>query len=96
MTTEYFDRIGFATIRREPGDNSDTAMDALLNDYIEMSKQDMIRKGVDSAEVEDEANLSIMGAICSYVRYRFSKDNRDGADNLSEYRDQVDELRKSV
>lgn len=96
MTTDYIDRIGFATIRREPGDTSDSAMDALLTDYIEIARKDMVRKGVYFEDAVDESNLSVMGAICSYVRYRFSKDNKDGADNLEEYRDQVDELRKSV
>lgn len=96
MTKEYFDKIGFATIRREPGDTSDPAMDALLTDYIEMARKDMVRKGVNYVDAVDESNLSVMGAICSYVRYRFSKDNKDGVDNLEEYRDQVDELRKSV
>lgn len=95
ISDEYLNRIGFATIRREPGDTSDSSMDQLLKDYIEQARTDMIQKGVDAKTVEDEDNASVRGCIQSYVRWRMSWANRDGVNNLGEYQLQLDELRKS-
>lgn len=95
VSAEYLNRIGFATIRREPGDTSDKAMDALLEEYIEQARADMIRKGVLQAKAQDEEDAGVRGCIQSYVRWRMACTNKDGADNLEEYRLQLDELRKS-
>ncbi len=96
VSSDYLDRIGFATIRREPGDTSDEAMDQLLEDYIEQARADMIQKGVDTDTANDEDNPGVKGCIQSFVRWKFSYTNRDSADNLDEYQLQLDELRKSV
>ena len=96
VSSDYLDRIGFATIRREPGDTSDEAMDQLLEDYIEQARADMIRKGVSSEVANDEEDAGTKGCIQSFVRWRFSYTNRDSSDNLEEYQLQLDELRKSV
>lgn len=95
VSTEYLDRIGFATIRREPGDDTDVAMDALLCDYIEQARADMAQKGVARSVVEDETDAAVMGCVQSYVRWRMAYTVKDDAANLEEYRMQMDELRKS-
>ncbi len=95
VSAEYLDKIGFATIRREPGDTSDTAIDALLTDYIEEARTDMTLKGVNCDVATDESNTSVRGAICSFVRWKMSFSNKDSVPNLDEYRLQVDELRKN-
>lgn len=95
VSADYLDRIGFATIRREPGDDSDAAMDALLRGYIEQARADMVRKGVARSVVADETDAAVMGCIQSYVRWRMAYTGKDDAANLEEYRMQLDELRKS-
>ena len=72
VTTKYLDKIGFATIRREPGDTSDPAMDELLIDYIEQARADMKQKGLDANIAEDEENASVRGCIQSFVRWKMS------------------------
>lgn len=95
VSTEYLNKVGFATIRREPGDTEDEAMDSLLKDYIEEARQDMILKGVNPNVANDESNASVRGAVCSFVRWKMSYDRKDSVPNLDEYRMQVDELRKN-
>lgn len=92
---EYLDSIGFATIRREPGDNSDAAMDALLRYYIEQARADMVQKGVAQSVANDETDAAVRGCVQSYVRWRMAYTARDDVANLEEYRMQLDELRKS-
>lgn len=95
VSSYYLDRIGFATIRREPGDTSDEAMDNLIRDYIEQARADMIRKGVSPYLAEDECSASVQGCIQSFVRWKMAYSNKDSVQNLSEYQLQLDELRKS-
>lgn len=95
VSSEYLDRIGFSTIRREPGDTTDDAMDKLLEDYIEQARADMISKGVTEDTANDETDPRTRGCIQSYVRWKMSDTNRDSSDNLEEYRLQLDELRKN-
>ncbi len=95
VSAEYLDKIGFATIRREPGDTSDEAMDNLIRDYIEQARADMIRKGVAPDLAEDEHNASVRGCIQSFVRWQMAYTNKDSVPNLSEYQLQLDEIRKS-
>lgn len=96
MTQEYLDRIGFATIRREPGDNSDEAIDNLLKDYIEACQADLVRIGVPKEIATDETNASVFGCQCSYVRWRMSFNNSDSVPNRDEYLIQADSLRRSI
>lgn len=96
VSTEYLDRVGFATIRREPGDDSDTAMDGLLTDLIEQAREDMIRKGVTEELANDETNAGVRGCINSYVRWRMAYTNTDSVPNLEEYQMQLDEIRRSI
>lgn len=95
VSAEYLNKIGFATIRREPGDTSDSAMDSLLIDYVEEARSDMILKGVRSDVANNELNNSVRGAICSFVRWKMSFTSKDSVPNLNEYQLQVDELRKN-
>ena len=96
VSAEYLDRIGFATIRREPGDTSDKAMDELLEEYIKQAREDMVQKGVKKEIANDEENPCTKGCIQSFVRWKMSFDNRDSVPNLEEYRIQLDELRKNT
>ncbi len=96
VSSEYLDRIGFATIRREPGDTSDEAMDQLLSDLIEQARADMTMKGLPKDLAADETNASVRGCISSYVRWRMAYANNDAVANLDEYQLQLDELRKST
>lgn len=96
VSAEYLDRIGFATIRREPGDTSDDAMDQLLTDCIEQARADMVMKGVPKEIAIDETNANVRGCIASYVRWRMAYANTDSVANLDEYQLQLDELRKST
>ncbi len=95
VSAEYLDRIGFAAIRREPGDTSDGAMDALLKEYIGQARTDMVRKGLPPDKANDEKDAGVRGCIQSFVRWRMAHANKDSANNLEEYRLQLDELRKS-
>lgn len=93
VSNDYLNKVGFATIRRDIDDTSDTAMDALLSDYIEEARADMELKGVTG--VDDESDVAVRCCICSFVRWKFAYSTNDGANNLEDYRLQVDELRKS-
>lgn len=95
VSAEYLDKIGFATVRREPGDTSDEAMDNLIVDYIEQARANMIDKGADAELVQDETNANVRGCIQSFVRWKMAYTSKDSVPNLEEYRLQLDELRKN-
>lgn len=95
VSNDYLNRIGFATIRREPNDD-DQVMTDLLIDYIEQGRAQLASYGVNPMIAEDEDDPRVRGCIQSYVRWRFAQDNRDSANNLEEFRLQADELRKAV
>lgn len=96
VSIEYLDKVGFATIRREPGDNSDEAIDALLAQYIEQARADLVKVGVAPEIATNEDNPNVLGAINSFVRWKMSFNGSDSTPNRDEYRLQADELRKSV
>lgn len=98
VSIEYLDKVGFATIRREPGQEEpeDQAMDDLIIQYIENCRADLIRVGVPEEIANDEENASVLGCVNSFVRWKLSFTNSDSVPNRDEYRIQADELRKSI
>ena len=94
VSTEYLDKIGFATVRREPGDTSDAAMDSLIEDAIESAREDMILKGVAAEVAEDESDMRTRGCIQSFVRWQIQPTS--ASKDLEEYQLQLDDLRKNM
>lgn len=92
VSAAYLAKIKFA-VRTV---STDQNVEQELTDLIEECRADMINKGVSEDVANSEYNYSTLGCVRSFVRSRFSIDRADIVDNMSDYRLQVDELRKAV
>lgn len=92
VSAAYLAKIKFA-VRTV---STDQNVEQELTDIIEECRADMINKGVIEDVANSESNYLTLGCVRSFVRSRFSIDRADIVDNMSDYRLQVDELRKAV
>lgn len=89
VTAAYLNKIRYS-VRR----NSSTLVDSELTDLIEECRADLQRLGVSSAKATSETDYLTLGAVRSFVRWRFGLSNEDAEQNKNDYLMQVDELRR--
>ncbi len=83
-----------AKIRRAVRRNTSTDVDAELTDIIEECRLDLQQLGVLKTKAEDETDSLILGAVRSFVRWKFGLSNEDADKNREDYMLQRDELRR--
>lgn len=66
-----------------------------LTDLIEECRADLIRLGVLSTKANDETDTLILGAVRSFVRWKFAQDEKEAIWNMQDYMVQRDELRRN-
>lgn len=81
-------------LRRAVRRNTDTDVDAELTDIIEECRLDLQQLGVLTAKTADETDSLILGAVRSFVRWKFGLSNEDAERNRDDYMLQRDELRR--
>jgi len=69
-------------------------VDAELTDIIEECRLDLQQLGVLKTKAEDETDSLILGAVRSFVRWKFGLSNEDADKNREDYMLQRDELRR--
>ena len=93
VTENYLYKIRFAV--RTVSNDSNVLQE--LTDIIEECRAHMVTvAGVKKDVAEDETNPLVLGCVRSFARAKFSDDKDEKADNMADYRLQVDELRKAV
>lgn len=86
---------GYLTkMRRAIRRNPDVDTDAEITDLIEECRHDLIQLGVLETRVNDEADSLILGAIRSFVRWKFGLNTESAEPNKNDYMIQRDELRR--
>lgn len=81
-------------IRRSVRRNSSADIDEELVDIIEECRLDLQELGVLKSKTEDERDRLILGAVRSFVRWKFGLSNEDAESNRNDYYLQRDELRR--
>lgn len=81
-------------IRRAVRRNASVDVDAELTDIIEECRLDLQQLGVLTAKTADETDSLILGAVRSFVRWKFGLSNEDAERNRDDYMLQRDELRR--
>ena len=73
-----------------------TASDIIqeLTDLIEECRADLIQLGVLYAKANDEADPLVLGAVRSFVRWKFAQDEKEALWNMQDYLTQRDEMRR--
>ena len=86
---------GYLTkIRRAIRRNPAVDIDDEITDLIEECRLDLIQLGVLEAKVNDETDSLILGAVRSFVRWKFGMGNDDAEANMRDYMIQRDEMRR--
>lgn len=86
---------GYLTkLRRAVRRNTDTDVDAELTDIIEECRLDLQALGVISSKTADESDSLVLGAVRSFVRWKFGLSNDDADKNRDDYMLQRDEMRR--
>ena len=65
-----------------------------LTDLVEECRADLEALGVLHVKVVDETDPLILGAVRSFVRWKFAQDAKEAESNQSDYMAQRDELRR--
>ena len=89
VSTDYLTKL-----RRAVRRNADTDVDAELTDIIEECRLDLQQLGILSTKTADESDSLILGAVRSFVRWKFGLSNEDAERNRDDYMLQRDELRR--
>ena len=73
-----------------------TASDIIqeLTDLIEECRADLVQLGVLSTKANDEADPLVLGAVRSFVRWKFAQDEKEALWNMADYMTQRDEMRR--
>ena len=81
-------------LRRAVRRNVSSDVDAELTDIIEECRLDLQKLGVLKTKTDDETDSLILGAVRSFVRWKFGLSNEDADKNREDYMLQRDELRR--
>lgn len=65
-----------------------------LTDLIEECRADLVQLGVLSTKANDEADPLVLGAVRSFVRWKFAQDEKEALGNEKDYLTQRDEMRR--
>lgn len=65
-----------------------------LTDLIEECRADLVQLGVLSAKANDETDVLVLGAVRSFVRWKFAQDEKEALWNMQDYLTQRDEMRR--
>lgn len=65
-----------------------------LTDLIEECRADLVQLGVLSTKANDEADPLVLGAVRSFVRWKFAQDEKEALWNMQDYMTQRDEMRR--
>ena len=65
-----------------------------LTDLIEECRADLVQLGVLSTKANDETDPLVLGAVRSFVRWKFAQDEKEALWNMADYMTQRDEMRR--
>jgi len=65
-----------------------------LTDLIEECRADLVQLGVLSDKANDETDVLVLGAVRSFVRWKFAQDEKEALWNMQDYLTQRDEMRR--
>ncbi len=65
-----------------------------LTDLIEECRADLVQLGVLSTKANDETDVLVLGAVRSFVRWKFAQDEKEALWNMQDYLTQRDEMRR--
>lgn len=65
-----------------------------LTDLIEECRADLVQLGVLQAKANDETDVLVLGAVRSFVRWKFAQDEKEALWNMQDYLTQRDEMRR--
>jgi len=65
-----------------------------LTDLIEECRADLVQLGVLSTKANDETDPLVLGAVRSFVRWKFAQDEKEALWNMQDYLTQRDEMRR--
>lgn len=65
-----------------------------LTDLVEECRADLVQLGVLSTKANDETDVLVLGAVRSFVRWKFAQDEKEALWNMQDYLTQRDEMRR--
>ena len=65
-----------------------------LTDLIEECRADLVQLGVLPTKATDETDVLVLGAVRSFVRWKFAQDEKEALWNMADYMTQRDEMRR--
>jgi hypothetical protein len=65
-----------------------------LTDLIEECRADLVQLGVLPTKANDETDVLVLGAVRSFVRWKFAQDEKEALWNMQDYLVQRDEMRR--
>ena len=65
-----------------------------LTDLIEECRADLVQLGVLPTKAHDETDVLVLGAVRSFVRWKFAQDEKEALWNMADYMTQRDEMRR--
>ena len=65
-----------------------------LTDLIEECRADLVQLGVLPTKANDETDVLVLGAVRSFVRWKFAQDEKEALWNMQDYMTQRDEMRR--
>jgi hypothetical protein len=65
-----------------------------LTDLIEECRADLVQLGVLPTKATDETDVLVLGAVRSFVRWKFAQDEKESQWNMADYMAQRDEMRR--
>lgn len=65
-----------------------------LTDLIEECRADLVQLGVLQAKANSETDVLVLGAVRSFVRWKFAQDEKEALWNMQDYLTQRDEMRR--
>lgn len=65
-----------------------------LTDLIEECRADLVQLGVLFTKANDEEDPLVLGAVRSFVRWKFAQDEKEALWNMQDYLTQRDEMRR--